>query len=119
MEQDDINVLTEAIWKWHATRKAVEDGRLLPSATDGARNVTDVQLADKILGGFTEEVRNERGEPMVYNEKEKNKVLQCEGMASALINAWMKVKGLSSDNEGDSGGKKPTSAKSRASGIGK
>jgi hypothetical protein len=115
MEQDDINKLTAAIWKWDATRKAIDDGRLLPSATDGEENVTDVHLADRILGGFTDEVHDRNGDPMVYNEENRNKVLQCEGMASAFIASWMKVKGLSVDSEG----KKQTSSKSRGSGIGK
>ena len=87
----------------------------MPEAAKGATSVSDIDWADRILGGWGEDVRDSGGDPLEYTEEEKNKVLRIEGMASAIVAAWLKVKGL----DGDSEGKPPTSGKSRGNGIGK
>ena len=115
MDQEEVNSLTQAIWHWDQTRKAIAEGRLLPDAAKGATNVSDIDWADRILGGWGEDVRDSGGDPLEYTEEEKNKVLRIEGMASAIVAAWLKLKGL----DGDSAGKPPTSGKSRGNGIGK
>ena len=115
MDQEEVNSLTQAIWHWDQTRKAIAEGRLLPDAAKGATNVSDIDWADRILGGWGDDVRDSNGDPLEYTEEEKNKVLRIEGMASAIVAAWLKLKGL----EGDSEGKSPTSSKSRGNGIGK
>jgi hypothetical protein len=113
MDQEEVNTLTQAIWHWDQTRKAINEGRLLPEAAKGATNVSDIDWADRILGGWGEDVRDPGGEPLEYSEEEKNKVLRIEGMASAIVAAWLKVKGL----DGDSEGKPPTSKKLRGNGF--
>jgi len=40
MDQEEVNSLTQAIWHWDQTRKAIAEGRLLPDAAKGATNVT-------------------------------------------------------------------------------
>jgi hypothetical protein len=115
MDQEEVNSLTQAIWHWDQTRKAIAEGRLLPNAANGVTNVSDIDWADRILGGWGDDVRDSNGDPLEYTEEEKNKVLRIEGMASAIVAAWLKLKGLDGDNEG----KPPTSVKSRGNGIGK
>jgi hypothetical protein len=115
MDQQEVNTLTQAIWHWDQTRKAITEGRLLPEAAKSATNVSDIDWADRILGGWGEDVRDPGGDPLEYTEEEKNKVLRIEGMASAIVAAWLKLKCL----DGDSEGKPPTSRKSRGNGIGK
>ena len=120
MDQEEVNSLTQAIWHWDQTRKAIAEGRLLPDATKGATNVSDIDWADRILGGWGEDVRDPGGDPLEYTEEEKKKMLRIEGMASAIVAAWLKLKGLNGDSDdGDSEGKPPTSRKSRGNGIGK
>ena len=115
MDQEEVNTLTQAIWLWDQTRTAITEGRLLPDAAKGATNVSDIDWADRILGGWGEDVRNPSGDPLEYTEEEKNKVLRIEGMAAAIVAAWLKIKGFNGDSEG----KPPTSKKSRGNGIGK
>jgi hypothetical protein len=115
MDQEEVNTLTQAIWLWDQTRKAITEGRLLPDAAKGATNVSDIDWADRILGGWGEDVRDPSGDPLEYTEEEKNKVLRIEGMAAAIVAAWLKIKGFNGDSEG----KPPTSGKSRGNGIGK
>jgi len=115
MDQEEVNSLTQAIWLWDQTRKAITEGRLLPEAAKGATNVSDIDWADRILGGWGEDVCNPNGDPLEYTEEEKNKVLRIEGMASAIVAAWLKIKGFNGDSEG----KPPTSKKLRGNGFDK
>ena len=115
MDQEEVNRLTQAIWQWEETKNAVSAGRLLPEATKGATSVSDIDWADRILGGWGEDVRDPSGDPLEYSEEEKHKVLRIEGMASAIVAAWLKLKGL----DGDSEGKSSTSGKLRKNGIGR
>jgi hypothetical protein len=113
MDQEEVNSLTQSIWQWEETRKAISAGRLLPEAAMGATNVSDIDWADRILGGWGEDVRDPSGDPLDYTEEEKNKVIRIEGMASAIVAAWLKIKGL----DGDSEGKPTTSKKLRGNGF--
>jgi hypothetical protein len=115
MDQEEVNSLAQAIWLWDQTRKAITEGRLLPDAAKGATNVSDIDWADRILGGWGEDVRNPSGDPLEYTEEEKNKVLRIEGMASAIVAAWLKIKGFNGDSEG----KPPISKKLRGNGFDK
>jgi hypothetical protein len=115
MDQEEVNTLTQAIWHWGQTQKAIAEGRLLPDAIKGATNVSDIDWADRILGGWGEDVRDSNGDALEYTEEEKSKALRIEGMASAIVAAWLKLKGL----DGDSEGKPPTSKKLRGNGFDK
>lgn len=114
MDQDKVNKLSQDILEWEEIKNAVKAGRLLPEALKSG-GVTSVDIADQILGGWGEDVLDANGDPLEYSEQEKQKVIRVEGVADAVVGAWIKVKGL----DGDSEGKSPTSKPSRGNGIGK
>jgi len=50
MDQQEVNTLTQAIWHWDQTRKAIAEGRLLPNAANGVTNVSDIDWAETLIG---------------------------------------------------------------------
>jgi len=111
LEQTEINELVEAIRHRTAILKAIEDGRTLPDAAKGVTALDDVHVADRVLGGWGDDLLA-GDEPMEFDEDSKRRVIQFPGMASAIATAWMKL-------AFEGGGKKQTSSKSRGNGIGK
>jgi hypothetical protein len=115
MDQDEINKLLLEIDAADSVNKAIKRGDLLPS--DAIKAVTDVQFADKILSGWVDLTRN--GEVMEVNEENRNAVLQKQGVASAVVEAWGGVHSKGSAKERDAVGKRATSKPSRGNGIAK
>jgi len=115
MDQDKVNKLSQEILEWEEIKNAVKAGRLLPEALKGGGGVTSVDIADQILGGWGEDVLDANGNPLEYNEQEKQKAIRVEGVADAVVGAWIKIKGL----DGDSEGKSPTSKPSQRNGFAK
>lgn len=111
LEQTEINELVEAIRHRTAVLKAIEDGRTLPDAVNGVAALDDVHIADRVLGGWGDDLLAD-DDPMEFDEDSKRRVIQFPGMATAIVTAWMKL-------AFEGAGKKPTSSKSRGNGIGK
>jgi hypothetical protein len=111
LEQTEINELVEAIRHRTAVLKAIEDGRTLPDSAKGVATLDDVHIADRVLGGWGEDLLA-GDEPMDYDADTKRRVIEFEVMATAIATAWMKL-------AFEGRGKKQTSPKSRGSGIGK
>jgi hypothetical protein len=111
LEQTEINELVEAIRHRTAVLQAIDDGRTLPDSAKGLPTLDDVHIADRVLGGWGEDLLF-GGEPMDYDYDTKRRVCEFQGMATAITTAWMKL-------AFEGGAKKQTSSKSRGSGIAK
>lgn len=111
LPQNEINELVEAIRYKQSVLKAIEDGREPPNASKGLTTMDDVHIADRVVGGWGDDYVAD-GEPIPFNEESKQELINFHGMAGAIVMEWMN---LAFEGEG----KKRTSSKSRANGIGR
>jgi hypothetical protein len=111
MEQTEIQELNEAIRHYRAVLLAIEDGREPPSAAKGVQSVDYVDIANRVLRGWGDDMLYDE-QPWEFDEDSKRQVIQFPGMAQAIVDAW-------TESTAPETGKKPTSGKLRGNGIGK